>query len=392
MRRRIVFFCFSLCILLSACISQASPTIHVKEETFTSTVLGVLPTPSYLAEAETTLPPNPTPTVLQPSGIISPVFIFLKNDTLMMQVGAISSESVDILADLGEIKDALIADETVYLICENGIQQINLTDGSNDILLHFNAFIESGKMFWDANHSRIFYNGINYDIRDSLIGYIDLERDTVNPVFSYTNPLVALFIIGLTEDGQGLYCLPHGQDPDFDKMLLVNINQGAISRELPVRGYNYAVLSPDSRHLATSAQVIDASGQLENMINIYDLPSLPLTSPKIFKLPIPASMIGNNGFYWSPDGKGLYFMLVENKEDPSTSISDGMWVLDVEIGSMHKVVDIPDPNLQMSGVSPDGTLLLVRSATNDEAFLVDSQTGEIDSFYVPLDAILVGWQ
>jgi hypothetical protein len=344
------------------------------------------------AETETTQPTNSTPTVLQPSEVISPVFVFLKKDTLMMQVSEISPKPVGIFTDLGKIKDALLADKTVFLIRDNGIQRINLTDGSNDILLHFDASIGSGKLLWDTNNSRIFYDGINNDIRDSLIGYIDLEEATVNPVLSYTDPLVALFIIGVTEDGQGLYCLPHGQDPDIGKMLLVNIDQGTISRELSVRGYNYAVLAPDSRHLATSAQVIDASGQLENVINIYDLPSLPLTSPKIFKLPNLTSMFGNNGFYWSPDGKKLYFMLIENKDDPSTSISDGMWVLDVETGSMHTVADITDPTTYINGVSPDGAWILVRSTTKDEAFLINTQTGEVHSFSVPLDAILAGWQ
>jgi hypothetical protein len=310
----------------------------------------------------------------------------------MIQVNEISPKPVGILTDLGEIKDTLLADDTLYLIRENGIQRINLTNVSSDVVLRFDTSISSGKLLWDANHSRIFYDGITSTARDSLIGYYDLDGNFVHPVLSYKDPLVTLQLIGVTEDGQGLYCLPHGQDPDFGKILLLNIDQGTISRELSVRGYNYAVLAPDSRYLATSAQVIDASGQLTNMINIYDLPSLPLTSPKIFKLPILTSMIGNNGFYWSPDGKRLYFMLIENKDDPSTSISDGLWVLDVETGSTHKVADIPDLSMYTSGVNPDGLWILVRSTTKDEAFLVNTQTEEVRSFSIPLEATLAGWQ
>jgi len=392
MRKLLVSFCFGLFILLCACVSQASPTIPIKEVTLTSTVLGVLPTPSYLAETEFTQTPKPTTTQLQLSGVTSPVFVFLKEDTLVMQVSENSPKPVGILTDLGEIKDALLAKDTLYLIRENGIQRIDLPNGSSDIVLRFDASISSGKWLWDFNHSRIFYNGITSTARDSLIGFYDLDGNFIHPVLSYKDPLVTLQLIGVTEDGKGLYCLPHGQDPDFDKLLLLNIDQGTISRELSVRGYMYAALAPDSRYLATSAQIIDASDQLTNMIHIYDLPSLPLTSPKIFKLPIQTSIIGNNGFYWSPDGKRLYFMLIENTDDPSTSISDGLWVLDVETGSTHKVVDIPDLSMYTSGINPDGLWILARSTTKDETFLVNTQTEEVRSFSIPLEAILAGWQ
>lgn len=393
MRKLLVFLFFGLYILLSACVPQAYPTIvPVMEETYTPKVLEELPPPSGLVETETTLPPNPTPTQLQPSGVTSPVFVFVRKDTLVMQVSENSPKELGILDDLGEIEDALLLDDTLYLLRENGIQRINLTINSSDIVFRFDASISSGKLLWDANNSRFFYDGITSAARDSLIGYYDLNEKSIHPLIAYKDPMVTLQLIGVTEDGQGLYCLPHGQDPDFGKIFIVNIDQGSISKELPVRGYNYAALAPDSRSLATSAQVIDVSGQIENMINIYDLPSLPLTSPKILKLPNQTSVIGNNGFYWHPDGKSLYFMLIENKDDPSTSSSDAVWLLDVETGSMHKVANITDSDPQLIGVSPDGARSLVRFAINDQVYMVDSKTGEIDSFHVPLDAILVGWQ
>jgi hypothetical protein len=85
-------------------------------------------------------------------------------------------------------------------------------------------------------------------------------------------------------------------------------------------------------------------------------------------------------------------MLIENKDDPSISISDGLWVLDVETGSTHKVADIPDLSMYTSGINPDGLWILVRSTTKDETFLVNTQTEEVRPFSIPLEAILAGWQ
>lgn len=393
MRKQAVFFCFGLGILLlNACTPQASQFVSATDESSPPTAVQKTSIPSSHAETETPQPINSLPETIQPSGITFPIFVYPLEHPLMMQIGDNSPDPIGDFTDLGEIRDALLIGDTLHLLQENGIRQIHLIDYSDDVLLYFDEPISSGRLVLDTNFSRVFYNGITHRTRDTLIGYFEIDGNSVHPMLLYKDPLITLQIIGVTEDGQGLYCLPVGQDPEFGKVLLLNIEQGMISKELAVQGWSYAVLAPNSRHLATFSRIPDTSDQMTNMINIYDLPSLPLTSPRVFTLPNPPSGVGFGGLYWSPDSQKLYFMLTENIDDPSSSISYGLWCLDVNTGSASQVAAIPDPILHLSGINPDGRWGLLKAETKDEIYLVDLPSGEIRSLVVPLEAILVGWQ
>jgi hypothetical protein len=392
MNKRMVFIFSSLCIVLNACVSHTPQTVPTTAELLTLTATEKMLTPSNRVEIEITRPMNCHLPEIQRSGVVSPVFIFLQNNTLMLQVGNSSPAPIGDFTDLGIIRDALLTGETLNLIRENGIQRVHLLDCSSDTLLRFDEPISTGRLLLDTKRSRIFYNGITSAARDTLIGYFGLSSNATQPVVTYKDPFVTLQLIGVTEDGQGLYCVPVGQDPEIGKALLVNIDQGVISKELPVQGWAYAKLAPDSRNLAVFSRTPDPSGQLKNTINIYDLHSPPPSSPRVLTLPEPPGGVGYGGLHWSSDSQKLYFMLIDNIDDPSASITIGLWKLDITTGTASRVATISDPTLHTSSVSPDEKWIVLRPETKDEVFLVNSQSGDVQSISIPLEAILAGWR
>jgi hypothetical protein len=306
----------------------------------------------------------------------------------MEQVGSNAPKPIIDLPELGSIKNAILVGETIYLLCEQGIQRIYPSEGISDILLPFNTPMLAGELIFAAGYSRIIYYSTD-NWQKTLVGYYDLDQDIVHPAFSLPQNL---HILGMTEDGQGLYALPVGQDPEFGKILLLDLGQENITRELPVQGIMYATLAPDTRRLATFAQRMDSTGQLESVINLYDLPSLPLTPPRVFPLPKTPSHVGFGGLHWSPDSQRLYFMLVENIYEAPATTSYGLWRLDVESEATDQVAPISDPVYHTVSISSDGEWIVLMHETKDEAILVQLQTGAFESFSVPVHAIVAGWR
>lgn len=389
MRKRVLLTGLSLCMMLSACASQATRPVIPIELTITPKISTNTVAASSTPEIATTNPPNCQPIIIQTSEQISPIFAFLKEDTLMVQVGDNSVEAVGDFPGLGVIKDALLNGPVLYLLREQGIQRIHLTDCSSDTLLSFEEPILWGGLTLTADNKRVYYFGIGSLSSATIIGYYDLVSDDVHTVLSYSDDLVTLQLIGGTEDGKGLYVVPHGQDPQSNTVWLVDIEQGVVSKELPVQIDGHASLAPDSRLLATDAWRNDSNPQ-ERKINIYDLPSLPLTTPRVYTLPNAPSDIGFGDLLWSPDSQRLFFMLIDARYEPTTSF--GLWSLDVETGLTNQVTMISDPTIHITGISPDGTWILLRPETQEEANLVNTDTGETRSFPISSDAILAGWQ
>lgn len=388
MVKHIFLLWFGLCVLLSACMPQevGRETIPSEEILFTSTA-SEEKTPAELASSTPTGTPSginltPIPT------IIFPIFVYLEGEVLMEQIGSNAPEHIIDLPESGPIKDAVLVGETLHLLREQGIQRIRLSEGKSDILLRFDMPILEGGMIFAADYPRILYYATE-STQETLIGYFGLDEDTVHPMPSLPQNF---HILGMTKDGQGLYGLPIGQDPEFGKVLLIDLEQGDIARELPIQGILFAALAPDARRLATFAQRPDPSGRLESVIHLYDLPSLPLTLPRVFALPNAPSYVGFGGLRWSPDSQRLYFMLVENIYEASATTSYGLWRLAVESGATDQVAPISDPIFHMTSISPDGEWIVLMHETSDEAILVQLQTGEVQSFSVPVNAIVAGWR
>ncbi|MBE0411353.1 MAG: hypothetical protein IBX69_16645 [Anaerolineales bacterium] len=379
-------FWFFLCILLSACMPQGigTETIRTEEERSPSTP----PEEKTSVELGTLTPTGTTPMSSTARKIISPVFVFLEGDALMEQVSSNAPKHIIDLPELGPIKDAALVGEALHLLREQGIQRIYLSEGKSDIMERFDIPMLEGGMIFAAEYYRIVYY-VTDSGQESIIGYYDLDENSVYPTFSFPQNLR---ILGMTVDGRGLYVLPIGQDPEFNKVLLLDLEQEVISRELPVRGVSFAVLASDAHQLATFAQSPDPSGQLESVIHLYDLPSLPLTPPRVFTLPNAPSYVGFGGLHWSPDSQSLHFMLVENIYEAPDTTSYGLWRLDVESGATNQVAPISDPIFHTVSISPDGEWIVLMHEMNDEAILVHLQTAEVQSFSVPVNAIVAGWR
>ncbi|NCP15833.1 hypothetical protein GW866_02160 [bacterium] len=386
MVKQIFSLWFCLCVLLSACMPQevVRETIGSEEKLSTSTATEEK-TPAELATSTLTGTPSASNIAAK---IISPVFVFLKGDVLMEQVGSNAPEHLNDLPELGPIKDAVLVGETLYLLREQGIQRILLSEGTSDLVLRFDMPILWGGLIYAAGYSRIIYYGTESG-QNTLIGYFDLDEDIVHSELSFPKNL---HILGMTRDRRGLYCLPFGQDPEFNEVLVIDLEQGEISRELPVQGTSFATLAPDARLLATFAQRTDTTGQLESVVHLYDLPSLPLTPPRVFTLPNAPSYVGFGGLHWSPDSQRLYFMLVENIYEAPATTSYGLWSLAVESGATDQVAQVSDPIFHTISISPDGEWIVLMHDTNDEAMLVQLQTGEVESFSAPVNAIVAGWR
>jgi|GEM_PF-1551275 hypothetical protein len=387
MRKKIAFFCLGFCILFSACTFPISRNQTI-DELYTSTItVSVQPTVNVPTQSDLC-----QPIIISPSADKVPVFVFLQDEELYVQVDGNSSTKIGNYFDLGSIKEARIIDGILYLLQENGIQQIYLDSCVKKVLLRFNRPISSGMLMPESRDPRVFYNGITADLGNTLIGYYDPSNNSVNTVLNYQDPLVTLRLVGTSEDGQGLYCYPVGQDSDIGKILLLNISQGEVSKELPIQGWSYIALAPNLRLLATFARIPDSSGQMENSINLYDLPSLPLTSPRIISFQNSSDGVGYGGLHWSSDSSKIYFIMIDNVDDPSASTHADLVYLDVKTGVIHKAVPVSDPTIHLGGISPDGKRVLLRQETNDEAILIDTADQEMHSFTVPLDAILVDWR
>lgn len=386
MLKQIISIWFGLCVLLTACMPQENARETISSEVKLSTSTATEEKTS--TELSSSTPTGTVPVINTATNIISPVFVFLEGDTLMEQVGSNAPEHLVDLPEFGSIKGAILVRETLYLLREQGFQRIHISDGTSDLVLRFDMPLLEGGLIYVSNYPRIFYYGTESE-QITLIGYFVLDEDVVHPVLSIPQNLK---LLGMTENGQGLYCLPLGQDPEFIRVLVIDLEQGEISKEIPIQGTLFAALASDSRRLATFAQRMKSTGLLESVIHLYDLPSLPLTPPRVFTLPNAPSYVGFGGFRWSPDSQRLYFMLVENiYEAPATS-SYGLWRLDVESGATDLVAPISDPIFHTVSISPDGEWIVLMHETRDEAILVQLGTGEVESFSAPVHAILVGWR
>ncbi len=392
MRRSILIHLAIVSSMLGACTLQptqtSEPALSATSPTQTALVATNPP------EVSATLAVDCHPVTIQPSRSLEPVFVETVKSTLMLQVGGQPPVPVGEFPDLGGIKDSLIIEDTLYLLRETGIQRIQLSDCTNDTLVELNHSVMSGSLLLASGGQRLFYATVDGTTRESIAGYVDLKDSTSHEVFSYMeDELLTFALLGLTENGQGIYLLQHGQDPSLRKILIVDIKKAAVAGELTIEGYGEADLSPDGSMLAVNNQVVDASDPkypVYYQLNIYNLTAPSGTPPKAFDYPNAPSELGYGRILWSPDGQRAYFLVIDSAYEPTTAY--GLWSLDVASGSMTKVAAMPDPTLHASTISPDGAWILLRAETKDETFQVNSQTGEVKLFSASVEAILTGWQ
>ena len=276
----------------------------------------------------------------------------------------------------------------MYLLREQGFQKLSLLSNQSEVVVRY-ELPESGNLFYSDRHPEQLYYTIRHDDMDTLLGVLDLANGNMRTLLDYER---GLQILGLTEDGLGLYVMPIGQDASFGGVFVIDLENGEIAKDLPMQALFFVTLAPDSRQLiAFSIQFVEGTTH-DYVLHLYDLPSLPLSAPEIFPLPVEDSHVGNYGLHWSPDGEGIYFTLIEDfYETPSESF--GLWYLNVETGEAHLVgTPIPDSDYYTAGISPDGKWMLFQYYMSGEVVLFQLQTGETLTFMEPFGGLFAGWK
>lgn len=388
--RRMGFLFLGLCLLLGACTSEGTAT-----ETGTPSEQPTIATETAMSTA-TAFTPSATAELTEPADpstlSYSPVFLFLQEGGLMTQVGEQPPQIWEDAEDLGEIGDAVLAGRTVYLLREQGFQKLSFVNNQSEVVARYEIPMAWGNLFYSDRHPEQLYYTAHHGDMDTRLGVLDLVNGNMRTLLDNSR---SLHILGLTEDGQGLYVLPVGQDTSFRQIFVIDLERGEIAKDLPIQAEMFVAFAPDSRLLATfSADYIDPNGEyIDYALYLYDLPSLPLSAPQVFSLPLESTYVGNDGLHWAPGSEGFYFTLIEDLYNEPFSESYGVWYLNVETGEAHQVASpVSDSEFSSAGISPDGEWMLFRPNMSGEASLLQLQTGETVTFAEPLGAIFAGWQ
>jgi len=348
-----------------------------------------LPFPTSLGAASTEVPESPIPF----TKTTSPTILYVVGNTLVKQAGNGSPEIIAEFPVSNHVEAAVLTDKYLFALDEQGITQVNLADGLYERLMKFDSPVLAGQLVAFNNGSKIIYSTVIEDLNTpssfaTIVGAIDLERKT--ELFrSYHPRWVGL--LGLTKDENSLVLRPFGQDPEFDRIWLLDISKRDEIKEAFLQGIGVLVasLSPNAQFLATMGQIPSAGDRtdLKAVLSRYELSSLDLPTHRDIALPKSPSYFKE--VLWSSDSQEVYFLLLPGKswEEPSTTY--GLWSLDVITDEMSQVASISDVDFALSRISSHGEWILLTRQSNDGALLVHIPTGEIQSFEIPQGALIV---
>ncbi|MFH1906411.1 MAG: hypothetical protein ABIL11_03355 [Chloroflexota bacterium] len=330
-----------------------------------------------------------------------PEVYYIHEDELIRQQLGQKPEALLTLPDMGEVRDALKIEETIFILRERGLQKVSVADKSIDLVAQFPEAISRGLLSAAANHEMLIYSV------DERVEIYHLGRQTTSEVFS--EPGFGFFApLGLSTDGEVLYLVPVSGDPEFPNICLVNLPNGEVTVISIGIGLG-AALSPNSRYLATTAIRTHPTpsfvGELQYGINLFDLLSEPppeyewdqfevlFEPPTGAILTLPHSPSHPVGLEWSFDSQWVYFLLRPGKpwEEPTTSY--GLWRLDVELETFSQVAEIDNPAMRLVGITPDGEWVLLRPEVEGSIDLVHIPTGKSETMLLPPEPIvLVRWR
>jgi hypothetical protein len=297
---------------------------------------------------------------------------YIVDDQLFLQIPGGQPQALLALPDLGQVKDALKVEESIFVIRERGLQKVSLTDKSVELTAQFPNVTINGRLLADINQGMLFY------ALDEKVELHDLRRGTTREVLSQPGFFVPL---GLSTDGTKLYLMPRGGDPEFPEVWLLTLENGEVKPLSIGIGYE-AALSPNSQHLAiASTHFVQLEQPLEYKLTLFDLAS-PQTSGRVLTLPNPPSHIHGRPV-WSPDSQMLYFLLRPGApyEDPTASY--GFWSLDVKSGNFDSVAAIESPAMHLVSLSSDGKWAVLLPETEFSVTLVRISSGEMETMEAP---------
>lgn len=387
-----------LIVMLSGCVGES----HIPVEPNDNEQITVSPmiTSPYLFPEEPSLEDSALADTLdlQPSNVPTdaqiqsspPVLYYIQKNRLLKLVAGEATQELGELPEAGPIKNAIQIGNILLVLREEGIQRVDLTDSTCESLFESETQILFGD-FVMIGQDQVLYSAVIDDPSvvfgfRTLIGAYRLDEDRLYPMLSLPQNLR---VLGLDMNGRGLYLLPVGQDPDFTSVRLFDLISGEMEKEFPIEGSGYASLAPNGRLLATASQSAISNDRFEGVINLYDLPSLPLTPPRILNLPQAPSHV--SGLVWSPDGNCLFFLLNPGNTWDEPSEPYGLWRLMLASGEFSQVVPIHQTGFQLRSISPDGQWLLLEHESKPGALLVNQLTSDILAFTRPDGAQAALW-
>lgn len=346
-----------------------------------------LPIPTSIGA--TAVPESPVPLTKTAQFTI----LYVVGNRFVKQAG---NGSPQILAEFpvaNEVEAAVLTDKNLFVLDEQEITQVNLADRSHERLINFDKPAIAGQLILFDHGSKIVYSAVIEDLNTpssfaTIVGAIDLERKT--ELFrSYHPRWVGL--LGLTKDENSLVLRPFGQDPEFDRIWLLDMSKRDEVKEVFLQGIGVLVasLSPNAQFLATMGQIPSAGDptDLEAVLSLYDLSSLDLPTHRDIALPKSPSHFKE--VLWSSGSQRVYFLLLPGKswEEPSTTY--GLWSFDVSTEETSQVASISDVDSTLSRIGSNGEWILLTHLSRDGAMLVHIPTGENQSVEIPQGAWIV---
>jgi len=344
---------WAFCLVLSACTTPATPS--------------TAPTPTYTPTASKELTP--------------PALRYIADNQLYQKQADSTALLIASLGEEGDIMDAVRVKDIIFVLRGKGLQRVDMKTGKTKMVVGFDKIPLWGDLDRTSNENVLLYSTAWDSTCSSTsigatIGLYQVDKDTFRDVFAkeegYIRPL------GLTTDGQNIFSLPLGCDPEFDRFWLISIDQGKITKEMQTSdatskeyGQGYATLAPNAHFLAfpTTRNVEDS---LKYRLSIYDLDSLGIER---YELPNPPSHIFD-GFLWSPDSQQLYFVLNPGSPYDVPSNSYGLWGLDIQTSEFLQVTNLNNPFLHLVSISTDGQWILLQPEVEQTVTYVHLSTGE----------------
>lgn len=385
MSRFAIFVVLSFVFLLSACRAGGV------EDSSVSTMEPVS-SPTSIGATEILETPVPLTKTAQPT------VLYVVGNTLVKQTGNRSPEIMAEFPVAGQVKAAILNNQDLFVLDEQGITQVDLVDRSYERLMNFDNLAIAGQLILSDHDSKIVYSAVIEDLNTpssfaTIIGAIEIERKT--ELFrSYQATWVKL--LGLTKDETSLILLPVGQDPEFDRIWLLDMSKSEVVKEVFLQGIGALVasLSPNAQFLVTMGQIFATEAQpgqpppeLGEVFSLYDLSSLDIPTHRDFTLPHSPSHFDTA--LWSSDSRRVYFFLLPGKswEDPSASY--GLWSFDVSTNEFSQVASISDVDLVLRGISSNGEWIWLEYWSMDRTLLVHIPSGESQPFDIPIGALII---
>jgi hypothetical protein len=313
----------------------------------------------------------------------------VQDGAIMEQRGSEPAQRIAALPDVGQVLAAASLGDTVLVLGERGLYRVLLGDGSSVRLEITNSPLRFGQITVSPGNDRAIV-AASVDDADARFGfrmYLGLY-DQVGDAFSVLpgtpdlEQYTALQPLGFTADGTGIYVLPQGQDPSFERVVVLDVETAEIMQDLAISGEGSVALSPDARAIVTLDRAPGGSSSF--VTKFYDLPAQP---PESRTVPLPGSLGGISSLLWSPDSQAVYLLDGSQSAEPAATYP--LWRLDVASGESRQIAVLDRTDLLVA-VSSNGQWILARSSTGDTGALLDVKARASMGITVAPEAFVAG--